>query len=76
MDHGLQVDFKKGVRPHLLHEVALQLVYPRLDIHVTKGLNHLLKAPFCVHPKTGRVCVPFDPASVDSFDPEAVPTIK
>merc|ERR1719259_900059 len=65
---AIKVDFKKGQRPHLLQEIALQLTYPRLDINVTKGLNHLLKAPFCVHPKTGRVCVPFDPA--------AVPTIK
>jgi DNA primase small subunit len=35
----------------------------------------LLKAPFCVHPKTGRVCVPVDPLKVDEFDPEGVPDV-
>ena len=33
------------------------------------------QAPFCVHPKTGKVCVPLDPAAVDGFDPDDVPTV-
>lgn len=28
-----------------------------------------------VHPKTGRVCVPIDPANVREFDPFVVPTL-
>ncbi len=58
-----------------LKEIKLQYLYPRLDINVTKGFNHLLKSPFCVHPATSKVCVPFDPAKVDQFDPDAVPTV-
>jgi DNA primase small subunit len=54
----------------------LHYLYPRLDTHVTTGLNHLLKAPFCIHPKTGYVCIPFSPKQVAKFDPMAVPTIK
>lgn len=59
----------------LVEEVMLELCYPRLDIAVTKGVQHLLKAPFCVHPKTGRVCVPIDIANVHKFNPLDVPTI-
>jgi len=60
---------------NILHEIMLQFAYPRLDIAVSKGLNHLLKSPFCVHPKTGRVCIPIDPAKAETFDPALVPTI-
>lgn len=42
---------------------------------MSKHRNHLLKAPFCVHPKTGRVCVPVDPERIEEFDPERVPTV-
>lgn len=54
----------------------LQYCYPRLDINVSKGLNHLLKSPFCVHPKTGKISIPFNPKVVDKFDPLTVPTLN
>ncbi len=45
--------------------IILAYTYPRLDIEVSKKMNHLLKAPFCVHPKTGKVRQ--DPQNVSSW---------
>jgi len=65
---------KKTLRS-LYPELLLQFCYPRLDVNVSKGLNHLLKSPFCIHPKTGQVCVPFNPKHVDKFKTTEVPKI-
>jgi DNA primase small subunit len=58
-----------------MEDIILQYTYPRLDAEVSKHRNHLLKSPFCIHPKTSRVCVPIDPERIDEFDPETVPTV-
>ena len=59
----------------VIQRIVFGHVYPRLDVNVSKGMNHLLKAPFCVHPKTGRVCVPIEAERAEEFDPMAVPTV-
>ena len=59
----------------VVQRIVFGHVYPRLDVNVSKAMNHLLKAPFCVHPKTGRVCVPIEADKADEFDPLQVPTV-
>ena len=58
-----------------LDETVLAYVWPRIDINVTKGLNHLIKAPFVAHPKTQRIAVPLQRDELLTFDPSTAPTL-
>jgi DNA primase small subunit len=62
-------------RQNVLDEIVLTHVYPRYDAQVTLSMNHLLKAPFAVHPKTRRICVPIDVERAHEFDPLSSPTL-
>ncbi|XP_017566425.1 DNA primase small subunit [Pygocentrus nattereri] len=73
--HHKRATSKKGGQ-YFEKEIMLQYCYPRLDVNVSKGVNHLLKSPFSVHPKTGRISVPIDLRNLDKFDPFEVPTIS
>lgn len=61
--------FRKAAYTTLIDEIMFEYCYPRLDANVTKGMNHLLKSPFSIHPKTGRVSIPIDPDALAYFDP-------
>jgi len=72
---GVSEDLDPAALMEAKKDVMLEYTYPRLDAEVSKKLNHLLKSPFCVHPGTGRVCVPIDVSRVEEFDPFGVPTV-
>ena len=69
-DHRGARALEKGIK-----DIVFAYTYPRLDMEVSKKMNHLLKAPFCVHPKTGKVCVPINPADAWEFNPDTVCTV-
>lgn len=54
--------------------LIFQTLYPRLDVEVSRQIIHLLKSPFCVHPGTGNICVPF--AADQDFSPFDAPNLK
>ncbi|CAJ0847580.1 15024_t:CDS:10 [Entrophospora sp. SA101] len=69
-------ELNKKNLPMCKNEIILQYAYPRLDRAVSTTINHLLKSPFCIHPDTGRVCVPILPETCDDFDPLSSPTVR
>jgi DNA primase small subunit len=63
-----------GGRKNASVQTMAKTLWPRPDRAVTIDPKHLLKAPFSLHPATGRVCIPFaDPAT---FTPLEVPDYR
>jgi DNA primase small subunit len=46
---------KKTKLQFLADEIMLAFLYPRLDAAVSTTINHLLKGPFCIHPKSRKI---------------------
>ncbi|KAG5368337.1 DNA primase small subunit [Yarrowia sp. C11] len=71
------LDTKKLVEAK--QNVILTVFMPKLDGAVSRGTGHLLKSPFCIHPKTSNVCVPME-VDEDShellFTPEDCPKLQ
>jgi DNA primase catalytic subunit len=63
-------------RKMFLRKFLLDRLNPRLDSNVTTATNHLLKSPFCVHPKTGSIAVPFSLDAAGDFRIADVPRVE
>lgn len=48
----------------VLAAIKVYYTYPRFDVEVTRGMNHLLKIPFSVHAKSRKISVPFPAAPI------------
>jgi DNA primase small subunit len=62
--------------PHIIEEIVLSYMYPRIDKGVLLSVNHMLKSPFAAHPDTGCISVPLNLSRIDEFSPEQVLTIE
>ena len=58
-----------------IKDFKLNILYPRLDINVSTHINHLLKSPFCIHPKTGLVAVPLSDNDIVNFKIDDIPRL-
>jgi DNA primase small subunit len=46
------------LNPYAARDLALSIVWPRLDAEVTSSLQHTIKTPFSLHAATQRVALP------------------
>lgn len=67
-------------KPFETNEMYYRLVFfftfPRLDANVTQSMNHLLKSPFSIHPKSGLLSLPIPRERFSAFPPSWVPSLK
>ncbi|KAI5192600.1 DNA primase small subunit [Nematocida sp. AWRm77] len=65
-----------GIEESASLSVLYARLFPKLDVNVTKQMKHLLKSPFCIHPRTRKVCVPLPMECIDSLQLEDIPTLE
>lgn len=73
---GVQKFCTDAKAPWITRYIEFCFMYPRLDVNVSKHCNHLLKAPFVVHPGTGNVCLPVDIDTIHLFEPTNTPKLE
>eukprot|EP00667_Euglena_gracilis_P025870 EG_transcript_30627 len=73
---GVQKFCADAKAPWIPKYIEMCFMYPRLDVNVSKHCNHLLKAPFVVHPGTGNICLPMPLDAIGSFRPDGNPKLE
>ncbi|KAF2077565.1 hypothetical protein CYY_001106 [Polysphondylium violaceum] len=68
--------FKQNNLMEYVYDIVFHYTLPRFDDKVTNHIIHLLKSPFCIHPSTGKLCVPIDLKDIDQFNPTKVPLLN
>ena len=71
----LKQDSTEDIFNLCINDFKLNILYPRLDINVSTHINHLLKSPFCIHPKTGLVAVPLSEEDILKFKMDDIPRL-
>ena len=67
--------YESDQREKLLMELMYSFLKPRIDSLASVNRDHLLKAPFSIHPETGNICVPFSVTEVESFSIDNTPNV-
>jgi len=56
--------------------IVFHFTYPRMDGPVSTVVNHLIKAPFSIHPRTNNICLPLSIQMMEQFDPRNTLTVS
>ena len=59
---------------HVVRAVVMMCTFPRIDKDITTTMQHLIRCPFTVNGRGGRVCVPIRYQDALEFAPELAPT--
>ncbi len=66
---------RQNIKILKVYENILRVRFPRLDTKVSIDVNRLLRMPYSIHGKTGRIVKPIPVENVDTFDPFDEPSI-
>ena len=59
-----------------LPKIVYSILFPKLDLGVTKAANHLLRCPMSIHHETEGIAVPLILEDIDSVDVVRLPCLR